>query len=694
MYDTIEAVTLEGNTDPNTIVVNEITSGMTVTVRAGFNDDLIQVSDLDPVVTVNVHGEGGNDTVEVWNIGAASIVNVYGDHPAMGGGADTLEVGRGDLSRVQGKVLFDGAGGADLLVLDDTAAAGRTFQFHTGLVSASGGFGGVTYSNHVEAVRLLGSERADTVNVESLDLRTDLDLYGNLGSDVFTIAATSHNVDPVAGDVVIHGEKGYLPHTEPGMVGPVDTDQLSVFDDQNAAAGDFAIRLHGDVLHGRANKFGLHDAPTLNVVYDQIELTELRAGDGANHIAVDAAPWHNQVAVFGGGGNDDIDVGTTPSFAGPMRVDGGAGADTIRVSPVGKTLSALHSPLSVNGGSGGVGEVDVLLVSDALSGNLAPYTLSKTSLIRPGSGGIHYAGLEQFNINLNNQHNDLTITSTAVGTAVSVVGSGGNDRLTASNLASRVTFAGGMGAQDAVRLIGSAGNETIVVQGNTMSLGGGSLTATVEQREIDGAGGSDQMTLLGKVGTVESFVLQPSTTPHVGRVTRNPFGPVAYASVEAMTVEGNAGEFDKLQVNGQTQANAFGGGSHFDGFNINLASTGTSTDPYLVLHNGVGQTMLTLTDYRDVGTPKINGLLGADVFDIRVLASGQQSRRVKLDGGGQPLGLKGDGTPRPLHGGRSHREVDPERADVREGHGQLRTAQFRGRLPGHGGHGPDSRLMD
>lgn len=402
-------------------------------------------------------------------------------------------------------------------------------------------------------------------------------------------------------------------------------------------------RLHGDVLHGRANKFGLHDAPTLNVVYDQIELTELRAGDGANHIAVDAAPWYNQVAVSGGGGADDIDVASTPSFAGPMRVDGGRGADTIRVSPVGKTLGALVSPLSVNGGTGAAGEVDRLLVSDALSGNFAPYTLSKTALSRPGSGGIQYVGLEQLSINLNNQHNVVAVTSTAAGTAVSIAGLGGNDTLTASNLASPVTFAGGLGPKDTVRLVGSGGNDTIRVQGNTMSIGTGSLTATVEQREVDGAGGTDRMILLGKAGTTESFVLRPSTAPHVGRVTRTPFGPVGYESVEAMTVEGNPGDLDTLQVNGQTQANVFGGGSHFDGFNINLAAEGTSADPYLVLHNGMGQTMLTLTDYRDVGTPKINGLLGADIFDVRMLPDGPQSRRVKLDGSGQPFGLKGDG---------------------------------------------------
>ena len=643
VYDTIETLTLDGNTDPNFIVVSEITSGMTVTLLAGFNDDTIQVSDLDSGVNVVIYGEGGNDTVEVWNIPNGSTVSVIGDQPFQPGGADTLALGHGDLGTVQGLVFYQGNGGTDLLVLDDTGApVGRAIKFVTGSVDASDGFGGVSYSTQVEMVRLQAGAHDDDVNVESLDFRTDLDLHGNLGSDVFTISEVSHNVDLAQGDVTIHGENGYPRHQDPNSFGPVDKDRLYVFDDLNAAKGNYAIRQDGDFLHGRANKFAGADVAALNVFYDQIEYTELRAGTVGDQILVNGAPRFNEVAVFGGGGKDAIDVEWTPALTNPMYVNAGAGVDTVRVSPTGKTLGALHSPLVVNGGTGAAGEVDRLIVSDALSGNLAPYTLTSTVLSRVGSAGIQYTGLENLSVGLNSQANDIAVTSTAASTSVSIAGFGGDDRLTASNLASAVLFVGGAGVKDVARLVGTGGNDTIAVQGNALTLTGGSLVAAVEGLEVDGAGGMDRMVLRGKAGTDEAFVLRPATKANTGRVTRNPFGAVAYVSVEEMSAEGNVGDLDTLQVNGQTQLNAFFGGSQFDAFNINLDAAGTTVDPFLVLHNGKGETMLTLTEYANVGVPKVNGLLGADVFDVRVSAAGPHGRRVALDGGGQPLMLKGD----------------------------------------------------
>jgi CubicO group peptidase (beta-lactamase class C family) len=643
LYDTIEVLVLEGNTDPNHITVRDITAGITVTVLAGFNDDTILVSDLASGVAVNVYGEGGNDTVEVWNIAAGSTVNVFGDNPALPGGADTLSVGQGDLGTVKGSVFFEGAGGADLMVLDDQdSPAGRDFQFQKGSVTASGGFGGATYSNLVETVRLLGSKHNGNVNVEALDLRTDLDLYGNLGNDVFTVAELSHNVDLVAGDVTIHGEKGYAPNQEINAAAAVDKDQLFVFDDQNGSPSHFTIGLHGGLLHGAVNKFGIHDLPLLNVIYDQIESTELQAGNGGNHIAVNAAPWFNQVSVHAGGDNDDIDVESTPLFTAPMQIYDGAGADTIRVSPLGKTLGSLQSLLTIHGDSGAAGEIDQLILTDALSANVAPYTLSKTALSRAGSAGVGYSGIENLSISLNNLPNNVAVNSTSQGTTVFIDGMAGNDRLIARNPASPVTFIGGAGANDSARLIGTNSNDTINVQGNAMALGNGRLTSFVERREVDALLGRDRLALLGTAGTNDAFLIWPSTTQYAGRVNPNPFTPIFYEHLEEMIAQGNAGDNDSLQINGQTTAGVLGGGVHPDRFAINLAAAGTTKDPFLVLRNSLSQSLLTLTNYQGVAVPKVNGLQGADVFDVHVSSAGSQNRRIQLDGGGQPVGLKGD----------------------------------------------------
>jgi hypothetical protein len=304
-------------------------------------------------------------------------------------------------------------------------------------------------------------------------------------------------------------------------------------------------------------------------------------------------------------------------------------------------------------------------VTDALSGNVASYLLTKTALSRAGSAGLQYAGLEELTIALSSQANIISVTSTAPGTAASIFGLAGDDRLIASNVASPVSFTGGQGAKDIVRLLGTAGNDTITVQGNLMTLGSGSLYATVEQREVMGLGGTDRLAFLGKGGTDESVVLRPSTTANAGRVSRSPFGPIGYDSIEEVSVEGNPGDHDTLQVDGQTDPNAFFGGAHFDGFNINLDAAGTSADPFLVLHNGGGETMLTLTDYRNVGTPTVNGLLGYGRVRCAGFGGGnpKPARPTRL--GRTAVRAEGRFTPRPLREGRGDRGMDPERAEER-----------------------------
>ncbi len=642
VFDTVEDIVLVGNTDPNLITVRDIAAGMNIEIRAGFNDDIIQVHDIASTAKVVVHGEGGNDTVEVWNLAPDAQVQVFGDVAYLPGGADTVRVGRGDLGTVQGSVFFDGAGGADLLVLDDRdAPVGRDFQIYAGTITGSDGFGFAAYSELVETIQILGSEHDDTFNVESLGFRTDLELFGNLGSDGFTIAAVSRNVDLVAGDVTIHGEKGYLPSQETNNAAPVEKDQLHVFDDLNTANGDFAINLHAGVLSGRVNKLGLHGVPLLNVVYDQVETTQLRTGGGNDHVALNAAPWFNQVSIHAGAGKDAIDVEGTPPFTGATLIDGGAGSDTIRVSPVARNLNSLHSKLIVQGGTGAAGERDKLAVDDSLSGNANPYLLSSTTVARNGSAGIKYATIEDLVVKLSNANNFVNVASTAPKTDVHIDGMAGNDQLTARNLASRVHFNGGLGNDRAV-LFGTPGVDQFLVSGATTTLGAGSLTTSVERREIDGLAGRDRLALVSRLGVNDAMSLRPSTTPNTGRADLNAFTPIYYAGVEEMFAQGNAGDLDTLQVNGQTQNGMFGGGVHHDRFTINLAAAGTSKDPFLVLRNTLGQSLLTLADYRSISVPKVNGLLGADVFDVHASPAGTQNRRVQLDGGGRPLGLKGD----------------------------------------------------
>lgn len=506
LYGGIEQLVLQANINPNQITVSDIASGMTVTIFAGFNPDTLLVHDLASDVTVNLYGGADNDTFAVWNIAVGATVNVFGDALGLPDSNDTLTLGNGNLGTVRGSVFFEGADGADLLILDDAdAPTGRGYQFKLGSVTANGAFGGVTYTPGVENVRLHGSSRDDAVNVAALGATTDLELYGHDGNDIFWIAGASQNVDQVLGDVEIHGGDGYSRTFLPQNAIPEDDDQLYVRDDENAVAGNYTFNLHLDnVLVGRLNKLGSNPSDRQpNVIYDQIERTELHTGAGADTITVVAAPQFNQVSVFAGLGMDQIDVESTPLFAAAMQIFGEGGLDSIRVSPIAENLGNLRSLLSVDGGSGVAAELDTLTIGDTLSGNVAAYTLGGSSLTRPGSAGVAFGTVEHLVVSLSNAANVMTVSATVAGTTVVIRGNAGNDTLTASNLASSVFFVGGTGLDDRAFLDGTNGNDTITVIGDTMTLGAGSLTSDAENREVDGRGGMDTFNVGN--GTVNSI---------------------------------------------------------------------------------------------------------------------------------------------------------------------------------------------
>jgi hypothetical protein len=378
----IEELDLYANAWANDVTVSGVAAAMSMDIYAGGGHDEIFLSDISPGVAVNVFGELGDDT---------------------------LTIGDGDLATVRGQATFVGGTGADRMMLDDVSApAGRVFQVNGQSVTATNGFGGVTFYTGVEDVVLKGSDHDDDVNVESLNAGTDLELFGNMGDDIFFISGIAHDVAAVEGDVTIHGGDGQLPHSQSAQA--EEDDQVYVYDEETNETGDFSFNLHGSIFKGRLNKFvgdeGFHPRTTLNVIYDQIERTYLYADDGDNTITVNAAPWFNQLLIYAAGGADNIDIESTPAFAAAMRVYGAAGADTVRVSMGLQNLGSLGSELIVDGGTDAAGEQDHLLVSDFLAGNVEPYQLTAGSLTRANSGGISYGSFENLVVALSSSFAD------------------------------------------------------------------------------------------------------------------------------------------------------------------------------------------------------------------------------------------------------------------------------------------------
>jgi hypothetical protein len=73
-------------------------------------------------------------------------------------------------------------------------------------------------------------------------------------------------------------------------------------------------------------------------------------------------------------------------------------------------------------------------------------------------------------------------------------------------------------------------------------------------------------------------------------------------------------------------------------FQIDLAAAGTDADPIAQLQTGAGTTLLTLRDYTNIATLKVEGLEGADIFNVFTDATGP-NRDLFVDGG-LPAGKK------------------------------------------------------
>ncbi len=95
-----------------------------------------------------------------------------------------------------------------------------------------------------------------------------------------------------------------------------------------------------------------------------------------------------------------------------------------------------------------------------------------------------------------------------------------------------------------------------------------------------------------------------------------------FTSVEHLAAQANAGDADTLAFTGTTAP---------DTFNINLNAAGTAGDPVLQLLNAASALMLVLDNYLGFNTLNINGLDGADLFNV--YTGPNVGRSIFIDGG-------------------------------------------------------------
>ena len=153
------------------------------------------------------------------------------------------------------------------------------------------------------------------------------------------------------------------------------------------------------------------------IIYGGLTKLNVSLGSGADAFTIASTSSGTSTTLNTGGGNDTVNILST-SFATTINTQ--SGADTINVGSLAPVtngiLTGLQGGLTVTGDKS-----DTLNVDDG--GGLASQTgtLTSSTLVGLGSGGITYSGLAKLNIYLRSP-SALTVKSTNSSTVTTVNG--------------------------------------------------------------------------------------------------------------------------------------------------------------------------------------------------------------------------------------------------------------------------------
>jgi hypothetical protein len=409
------AVSVDGGGGADSLVVNDSTKATaqsysvsnTSVTRAAIPSVpqaavTVNYSDIDGVV---LRAGTLGDTVTVTTSAAGTDVTILG-----GDGDDTVTVGTGNLDDVDGPIQVDGEAGADaLIVADGGVNQARDYEISTTQVLRTGaavGTATVGFTN-VAALTVNAGQQADSIEVTATSIDTPVVVNAGTGND--TVSVGGGTLDDLIGPLTL-------------VSGTDGADKLIVDDSAATAGGTYTVNAtHAGTA---AHSFAYFDAGFREV--------GLRGGLGDDTIDVPAAAV--PVTVIGGGGNDDITIGTG-------------------------SLDQVLASVDVTGDSN-----DRLTVNDQADGDGAAYTIEAAQVTRTGAGAITFNTLGALVLNTSTGNDTVGVNDTTVPTTVSA--GTGADSITIEETSSSVT------------VNGEAGPDTVTAGAGDLGLLAGPVSVT------------------------------------------------------------------------------------------------------------------------------------------------------------------------------------------------------------------------
>lgn len=685
---TLQVNALVGDDTINLNNANLPTGLGAISIFSAEGDDTVTtLSSLPAGVTLSVAGGPGHDMVDASGaLGNATLLGDAGDDTLIGGaGGDSIDGGagedwldgRGGTNTVAGgadadTLLVIGTGGADAIAITD----GNAGQF-----DVTGGFsaGNNTLSG-IENAQLDASSGSDSIAINLTGSSNGLD-YTVIGGDPVTIPGDSLTLNTSAGVTYTPGpglDSGSLlaATTNATLVSFVQIESLAVSGGgallARGTTGNDAISVIG-ASSGAADgvrDFTLSVNGSATVLFINTPSVEIDALAGDDTITVrtpaSAADWDVDLIINGGPptasdqlivetpGTNSATFAATLANAGTLTVlgtvdhspitivdveqvlyDGMSGNDSLAVSGTAGSDSILHTPGAAN-------DAGALAVNSLLA--ISYQNLGAT-------GSVSADGLAGTNA--------LTYRGTSVGDAFSVGGTGtvnlnariplgtsnlaqlaleglaGDDTFTlvpdvaASPFATLVFNGGGQASAtgDRAFLAGTGAADAFGLSGQNVTAGARLVSSSgMENINLAMGGGSDTLTYDGLFGVQDAVNVTGSTTAGNGQIGVAGIANYIFSSAEIIFANGQNDDGDTLKITGTNNP---------DTFNIDTRvgpGGGSAANPVLKLEStSPSSLLLTLADYTGFAVLKVDGLDGADNFNVYTGPTG--GRTLFLDGG-------------------------------------------------------------
>ncbi len=495
-----------------------------------------------------LRGDDGNDTLD-GGTGNDTLEGGIGDDTLIGGtGDDTLRGGNGsDTYRFAAGDGFDsyadgGTSGTDTIVATANNVA----------IGLRSGFGAASGIEAISAggfanVSIQGGTGNDTLDFSTTTLTGIVRIDGGAGNDTITGSTAADTIMGGAGNDSLRGGNGG------------DTYEIAAghgfdsFSDTGTGGTDRVVATANNVVIGLASGFGTASG-----------IEEISGGGFAN------------VSIQGGTGNDTLNFSTT-TLTGIVRIDGGAGNDTITGGAAADTIVGGAGNDSLRGGNGGdTYEIGAGHGFDSFSdtgtgGTDRVVATADNVVIGLLSGFGSASGIEEIssggfaNVSIagGTGGDTLNFSATTLTGIARIDGGAGNDTITGSTGADAIV--GGIGND---RLSGGAGNDTIEGGAGTDRLAGDGGVDTLSY-----AGSSAGVTVNLRTNAVSGGDAQGDTVSGFENVTGSSFADTFYGNSGANAFVAGGGD-DVVHFSLSAGLDTVNGGGGIDFIHIDTAAGG------------------------------------------------------------------------------------------------------------------------